>query len=66
MSELPPARGGEVTLKVPLLSLSGSTLGTIEVTGKGTGVFTGDDEAVLRQISEMTGAAVERALAYRG
>jgi len=61
-----PARGRERAFEVPLLSLSGSTLGTIMVTGKGTGAFTGDDEAVLRQISEMAGAAIERALAYRG
>jgi GAF domain-containing protein len=51
-------------VRVPLLSLDGSPLGSIQVEDGQTGEFSAADEAVLTQVAQMTAAAIERAIAY--
>jgi Phosphoserine phosphatase RsbU, N-terminal domain len=60
----PAPRNDDETIRAPLLSLDGSSLGWIEVKGKKDGRFSLADEALLRHVAQMTAAAVERALAY--
>ena len=60
--ERPPAGPEADSIHTPLLSLSGTSLGWIEVAHKLNGEFTPADEAVLIQVAQMTAAAVERAL----
>lgn len=61
-----PPRSGrkQASITAPLLSLDGSLLGQIEVADKQGGAFSPSDQAVLKQVAQMTAAAVERALAY--
>lgn len=62
--DAPRSEGDRDAIEEPLLSLDGSTLGSIEVEDKQTGEFSPADRAVLTQVAQMTAAAVERALAY--
>ena len=52
-------------LAAALTALDGSELGAIQVFNKQDGAFTGDDEAVLVHLAQMTSAAVERTRLYQ-
>lgn len=52
-------------LAAALTALDGSELGAIQLFNKQDGAFTGDDEAVLVHLAQMTSAAVERARLYQ-
>ena len=59
-----PSGRQQASVCVDLLALDGSDLGWIEVEGKPGGAFSEGDAALLTQVAQLTGAAVERALAY--
>ena len=52
-------------LAASLTALDGGELGAIQLFDKQDGGFTGDDEAVLVHLAQMTSAAVERARLYQ-
>ena len=58
-------RSGQSAIRVPLLSLSGSTLGWISAEESLSGDFSAAAHAILTHVAQMTGAAIERARAYR-
>ena len=58
----PPLQGW---LAASLTALDGSELGAIQLFDKQDGAFTGDDEAVLVHLAQMTSAAVERTRLYQ-
>jgi hypothetical protein len=60
-ADQPPLRGW---LAAAMTALDGSELGAIQLFDKQDGAFTGDDEAVLVHLAQMTSAAVERTRLY--
>jgi GAF domain-containing protein len=58
----PPLQGW---LAASLTALDGSELGAIQLFDKQEGAFTGDDEAVLVHLAQMTSAAIERTRLYQ-
>ncbi len=57
----PPPNGA---LTVPLIGRGGRPLGHIHLTGKATGQFTEDDEAILTQLAHMAAVAFDNARLY--
>ncbi len=62
---IPPASPGERhATRAPLLALDGANLGWLKVERDGGKPFTPTDNALIKQVAEMTAAAVERALVH--
>ena len=60
-TEGPPPDGA---LSAPLIGRSGRPIGRIHLTGKNSGAFTEDDEAILVQLAHMASVALENARLY--
>ncbi len=58
----PPMRG---LLAVPIVGRSGEALGVVQLSDKYEGDFTEEDEAVLLQLAQMAGVAVENTQLYQ-
>lgn len=62
---IPPASPNERhATRAPLLTLDGSTLGWVQVERDDGKPFTSTDQALIKQVAEMTAAAVERAFVH--